>query len=210
MNIMIMGQNGKINKLVYQEALERGFTIEFWRPDIVPENKIDVVIDFSSPKAWVGLEAFFKKYPTPFVSGTTGLTPENYDQLQRWSLQQPVYHSANFSQAMALMRSFLRENDWSRAHSIRLFEHHCMTKKDRPSGTALQLAADLNIDPEKIEVSRGPELESKHWVLIDLPGESLFIRHVAEDRKIFATAALDVACWLKELPPGQYSPDLKE
>lgn len=204
MNIMIMGQHGRMNSLIKKRAHELGFGIELFSRTAEPKNKIDVIIDFSSPDAWPDLDIFFKRYSVPFVTGTTGLKEHDYELLKNWSKQQPVYHSPNFSPGITALRALLKQHSWA-GWEIEISECHHTTKKDAPSGTALLLADDLQFSKDKILVSRKDDHPGLHRIVLRTPAEELLLQHTVFNREIFAQGAIDVASRLKDLPPGDYS-----
>lgn len=209
MNIMIMGQHGRMNSLIKKQAYELGFHVELFDCTVEPKNKVDVIIDFSSPDAWSDLDVFFKRHAVPFVTGTTGLNECHYEQLKAWAKQQPVYHSTNFSLGITALRALLQEHCWE-GWEIEISECHHTTKKDAPSGTALFLAEDLQFNKEKILVSRQHAHPGLHRIVLRTAGEELLLQHTVFNREVFVQGAIDKALWLKDLPPGDYSLQNKE
>jgi 4-hydroxy-tetrahydrodipicolinate reductase len=52
---------------------------------------------------------------------------------------------------------------------------------------------------------RGGTVVGEHDVIFAGPGERVVLRHVAEDRSIFATGALTAAKWGQDKKPGLYA-----
>ena len=82
-----------------------------------------------------------------------------------------------------------------------LLEWHRRTKRDRPSGTARELArrvaAGFGEDPElEIAVIRAGASPGMHLVGFDSPGETIELRLTARDRSAYAAGALAAADWL--------------
>jgi 4-hydroxy-tetrahydrodipicolinate reductase len=82
-----------------------------------------------------------------------------------------------------------------------LLEWHRRTKRDRPSGTARELArrvaAGFGEDPEReIAVIRAGASPGMHLVGFDSPGETIELRLTARDRSAYAAGALAAADWL--------------
>ena len=207
MNIMIVGQNGRMNTLVAQQAAQRQWGVVVFTPQAQLQDKIDVVIDFSAPEAWLALDDFFKKCPLPLISGTTGLGEQHWALFHQWSQRQPVYHAPNFSPGIRALRAALQQHSWG-GWEIEMRERHHSGKKDAPSGTALLLARDLGFDPSQIGVSRQGDHCGEHQVVFRRAGEQLVLEHQATSRDIFATGALDLAPWIKEQPPGVWQAPL--
>jgi 4-hydroxy-tetrahydrodipicolinate reductase len=82
-----------------------------------------------------------------------------------------------------------------------LLEWHRRTKRDRPSGTARELArrvaAGFGEDPElEIAVIRAGASPGMHLVGFDSPGETIELRLTARDRSAYAAGALAAGDWL--------------
>ena len=82
-----------------------------------------------------------------------------------------------------------------------LLEWHRRTKRDRPSGTARELArrvaAAFGEDPQlEIAVIRAGASPGMHLVGFDSPGETIELRLTARDRSAYAAGALAAADWL--------------
>lgn len=94
---------------------------------------------------------------------------------------------------------------------VSVSETHHTRKKDKPSGTALQiikvLSEALRISPEKIPVEsiRKGEVVGDHTTLFTGPQETLSISHHAISRDIFASGALRAAEWIVGKPNGLWS-----
>jgi 4-hydroxy-tetrahydrodipicolinate reductase len=91
-----------------------------------------------------------------------------------------------------------------------LLEWHRRSKADRPSGTALDLAARLAAhhprmtDPADLEVVsiRAGASPGMHLVAFDAPGETVELRLTARDRSAYAAGALAAADWLVRASRG--------
>lgn len=82
-----------------------------------------------------------------------------------------------------------------------LLEWHRRTKRDRPSGTARELArriaAGSRSEPDlEIAVIRAGASPGMHLVGFDSPGETIELRLTARDRSAYAAGALAAADWL--------------
>jgi 4-hydroxy-tetrahydrodipicolinate reductase len=81
-----------------------------------------------------------------------------------------------------------------------IHESHHSTKKDAPSGTALQLKAGLERAgyPRPIDVSatRAGSIPGTHTVGFDGPSDTITLTHTVRDRAVFARGALEAARWL--------------
>ena len=111
---------------------------------------------------------------------------------------------------------------------IEVVEAHHNRKVDAPSGTALMLGeaaaegrgvkladvADRGRDGITgarkkgdigFAVIRGGGIVGEHDVIFAGPGERITLRHVADDRALFARGALRAALWAQGKPAGEYS-----
>jgi 4-hydroxy-tetrahydrodipicolinate reductase len=82
-----------------------------------------------------------------------------------------------------------------------LLEWHRRSKRDRPSGTARELARRIAAaspsEPElEIAVIRAGASPGMHLVGFDSPGETIELRLTARDRSAYAAGALAAADWL--------------
>ncbi len=192
-----------------------------------------VVVDFSSPSALKPLLATLRHWNVPLVSGTTGLGADELAALREASTDIPVLWAPNFSLTVQLMQDFLAR--LGRVHGdswqARIDETHRAGKKDAPSGTALALAQALTgsgsdqagtaanalekitdltfaLGPVSMQSHRVGQVAGIHEVKITTPGETLILRHEAENPALFARSALQVARWLVQQPAKLY--DLKD
>jgi 4-hydroxy-tetrahydrodipicolinate reductase len=84
-----------------------------------------------------------------------------------------------------------------------LLEWHRRTKRDRPSGTARELARRIaarhpttTADDLEVVVVRAGSSPGMHLVGFDAPGETVELRLTARDRSAYAAGALAAADWL--------------
>lgn len=163
-------------------------------------SECDVVLDFSSPEAVLGvLEKGLKR---PILIGSTGWSVEQMARLEKHVLDHTLFLIPNFSLGISTVRSLLRAlktSGVSSRYSIRMREEHHTHKKDAPSGTALNLAKELPAGIQ-IESVRQGETIGIHEVVFESPFERIEIRHEALSRDLFAAGALESAIALAESP----------
>jgi 4-hydroxy-tetrahydrodipicolinate reductase len=176
---------------------DRSLTTDGRRPD--------VAIEFTEPAAAVAnLHACFAA-GVPVVSGTTGW----YDQLPAVraacdAAGGAVLFAPNFSIGVQLFRRLVADAARLAAaagagFAAHLVETHHDRKKDAPSGTALQLAADARaagggvLPITSVRVGHVP---GTHELVLDAPFETITLTHTARDRQVFAAGALLAARWL--------------
>lgn len=168
----------------------------------------DVLVDFSSPAGCLRFAQAAVKGDKPFVSGTTGLTHEQNVRLRELGKKTAVFHSANFSPAVHVMSRLVAEAaERLRGFECSISETHHSAKKDKPSGTALRLAAavsDAGRPAPEIVSQRIGDVVGDHAVTFGGPCERLELTHRAHSRDLFARGALDAAAWLVGRKPGLY------
>ena len=95
------------------------------------------------------------------------------------------------------------------ASSLEIHEHHHKEKKDKPSGTAINIKKQLKgISSKKdihIESIREGNSPGVHTLKMSFEDETIEISHKATDRSIFAKGAIIAGKWLKDKPPGPYT-----
>lgn len=189
-----------------------------------------VVIDFSTPKACLQAAAIAAKTRTPFVSGTTGLSAEQADELKGYSSDTAILWASNFSVGVNTLERLVELA--SRAvgddFDIEIMEAHHRHKVDAPSGTARFLGEaaargrgqtlDENarytrhgqIGPRLpgeigFQTLRGGDIVGEHTVYLCADGERVELTHRATDRGIFARGALRAARWITGQSAGWYA-----
>jgi 4-hydroxy-tetrahydrodipicolinate reductase len=178
-----------------EQAIERG---EF--------GAVDVAIDFTQPDAVPRNLPRLAARRMNVVVGTTGWgahEPAMRELVARTGIG--VLAAANFSLGMNLFQIVVE-------HAARLFathdtygawvyELHHSTKKDAPSGTALELKAGMERAgfhrAINMASTRAGSIPGTHVVGFDGPSDSLVFTHEVRDRAVFARGALEAAKWLK-------------
>lgn len=188
----------------------------------------DVVIDFSSPKAFDALMDYCVQKELPVVVCTTGLSDDQLSRLEETSRQVAVLKSANMSLGINLLIKLLKEAAAVLAPAgfdVEIVEKHHNRKKDAPSGTAIALADSINEalggehdyiydrsqryeerSPREIGISavRGGTIVGDHEVIFAGTDEVIEFKHTAYSRAIFARGALQAARFLAGKAPGYY------
>jgi len=189
---------------------------------------VDVIIDFTEPRATMEHLKIAKKYKKAIVIGTTGFNQDELNLIKETKDTRIVF-SPNMSIGMNLMfdlveraAKILRDG-----YDIEIFEMHHKWKKDAPSGTAIRLKEIIEqTDKEKnwIEIygregmtgqrrkeeigilaSRAGDIVGEHTVYFAGIGERIEITHRASSRENFARGALIAAKWLVKQKNGFYT-----
>ena len=188
------------------------------------EGPADVVIDFSNHTATAQVLDYCAQRKLPVVIATTGQTEEELRLIDDAAKVIPVFLSANMSIGVALLAQLAKKTASVFPDAdIEIIERHHNQKLDVPSGTALLLArriqearpqAKLVVGrhengkraPEEIGIHSlryGGEVGT-HEIIVAAGGETITLKHEAENRSLFARGALAAAEFLAEQAPGMY------
>lgn len=193
-------------------------------------EKVDVVIDFSSPSATMELLELAVKQKKPLVIGTTGLSDEQILRIQDASEKIPILFSPNMSMGVNLLFKLteVAATALQNEFDIEVFEAHHRFKKDSPSGTAKRLVevikesvSDLHQADEVygreglvgerkdkeigVMAMRGGDIVGEHTVFFAGMGERIELTHRATNRDTFARGSVLAAEFLCHKGAGFYS-----
>lgn len=229
-NVLIVGK-GKMGCLLKNRAEELGMNClgccDVLDPSLLEQNKdrIDVILDFSHPDNLNWILEQIRGTRIALVEGTTALSKEQKEAMEKAAEDNPVFYSANYSYGIAVFHKILELAAplLKDSFDIEIVETHHNQKADAPSGTALALLE--TIDPGKeydpvfgregvigkrgreigIHALRGGTVAGIHEVGFYGNDEILEIRHTANSRMIFVDGALKTARFLCGQEPGLYS-----
>ncbi|MBN8533266.1 MAG: 4-hydroxy-tetrahydrodipicolinate reductase [Rhizobiales bacterium] len=178
------------------------------------------VLDFTAPAATVEFAALAAQARLVHVIGTTGLAEPDMAKLKAAARHSIVVQSGNFSLGVNMLAALVKQAakslqiDWD----IEIVEMHHRMKVDAPSGTALLLgeaaAQGRGVSLSNAAVKsreghtgaraegaigfqalRGGSVVGDHTVIFAGNGERIELRHIAEDRGLFAQGAVKAALW---------------
>lgn len=225
MRIGLIG-HGKMGQEVERLALQRGHQISriFTKNQPLTETSdltdIDILIDFSVPRAVLQHVRAAARARTNIIEGTTGWY-EHLEEIKKLVQESHMglLYAPNFSLGVQLFFRIVE-------HAGRLFhrfpeydlwvhEIHHNQKLDSPSGTALALGKILlntverkrellierptsRIAPQQLQISatRVGSVPGTHIVGFDSLSDSIELTHTARNRSGFALGALAAAEWL--------------
>lgn len=190
--------------------------------------KSDVCISFTSAQAEVSNLRTVAEGGVPYVSGTTGLTPQQRKEANAaLTGRVPAVIASNFSVGANLLIAMSAAlKALPQGFDVSIVEAHHSGKADAPSGTALSIAREVSKArgytktvsgrsgaskraPDELEVSslRGGGTPGIHTVHAFGPHEMITLEHVAFSRTAFALGALHAAEWVtaKRREPRVYS-----
>ena len=180
-------------------------------------GRSDVCISFTSAQAEMGNLRAVAAGSIPYVSGTTGLTPQQRKEVEAaLTGKVPAVIASNFSVGANLLIAMSAAlKALPQGFDVSIVEAHHSGKVDAPSGTALSLAQEVSKArgytktvsgrsgaskraPDELEVSslRGGGTPGIHTVHAFGPHEMITLEHVAFSRSAFALGALHAAEWV--------------
>jgi 4-hydroxy-tetrahydrodipicolinate reductase len=187
------------------------------------------VVDFTAPEASCEMAGIAAQARAVHVIGTTGFAEAHLARIEAAARHAVIVRAGNMSLGVNLLVALTRQvaAALGEDYDVEVVEAHHRHKVDAPSGTALMLgeaaAAGRGVPlgaaytasrdgmtgprvPGAIGFSaiRGGDIVGEHDVIFAGPGERIVLRHVAQDRAIFARGALRAVLWGQDRPPGQY------
>ena len=241
-NILICGAGGKMGATLLELLKGESQAKAVCGVDIhAPENvhipiyktfgevkeKVDVIIDFSSPAVLLSELDWAVKNSVPVVLGSTGFSDEQLQYIDSIAKKVAIFKTANFSLGVNLLMKLVREAATSLGDKfdIEIIEKHHSLKADAPSGTALMLADSANIQNKDyiygrdktagkrgkeigIHAVRGGTIVGEHEVMFAGEDEIVTLSHSARSKKVFAAGAIKAAIFLAGKPAGKY--DMKD
>ena len=192
--------------------------------------KGEVIIDFTTPESTVHNSNLAAENKIGLVIGTTGLSKEQENIIEKNSQLSPIIYSSNMSVGVNLLFSLIDkavrsiDNNWD----IEVLEMHHRHKVDAPSGTALSMgkvaAASREYQFEKIKklsregkvgqrsneeigfaTLRGGSVVGDHTMILAHEDERIELTHKATNRKIYANGAVKAAIWCSDKQKGLFS-----
>src|SRR5579872_2099752 len=196
----------------------------------VLSDRVDVVIDFSTPAGAVAIAQVCANRQIPLVVATTGLEGAARESVLAAAQSTAVLMSPSMSLAVNLTMKLVREA----AHILRqipegvdveIIERHHRFKEDAPSGTALkfgQIVADEMGQTEHVHGRHGrpgarPRCEigyhalrvgdnvGEHTIVFGMLGETIEVTVKNQTRDSYAYGALAAAKFVAAQKAGLYS-----
>lgn len=193
-------------------------------------DRVDVVIDFSTPAGCLAVSKICGERVIPLVVATTGLHGADRDTVISASQTTPLLISPSMSVAVNLTMRLVREaarvlKNIPEGVDVEIIERHHRFKEDAPSGTALkfgEIVANEMGQTEHIHGRHGrpgvrPHHEigyhalrtgdnvGEHTIVFGLIGETIDLTVRGQSRDSYAYGALAAAKYLATQKPGLYS-----
>ena len=188
------------------------------------------IIDFTLPDVSVEFAQLAAQARLVHVIGTTGFNAQHLEDIKLAALHAVIVRAGNMSLGVNLLVQLTKKVATALGHEydIEIVEAHHNKKIDAPSGTALMLgqAAAEGRGVNLSEVSdrgrdgitgarncgdigfsaiRGGDVIGEHDVIFAGLGERIVLRHLANDRSLYARGAIRAALWGQGKRPGEYN-----
>lgn len=193
-------------------------------------DRVDAVIDFSTPAGLINIAQACADRQIPLVAATTGLTPEQKNQVLSAGQMTGLVLAPNMSLAVNLtMKLVAQAARTLKGHpdgvDVEIIDRHHRFKEDAPSGTALKfgeiIAEELGISKHQHgrhgQIGQRPRDEigyhalrvgdnvGEHTIVFGLMGEMIEITVRGQTRDSYAYGAIAAAKFLITQGPGVYT-----
>lgn len=174
----------------------------------------DLVVDFSTVELSMDVLDACVSHGKALICGTTGFSDAQTEVLLAAGKKIPMMKAANTSYVVNVMRKLLGEaaRRLGDKCKIEIIEMHSETKRDAPSGTAIELAEEMACQaPDKSYADivfhsvRAGNTPSTHRIIFGCMGEKMEISHDAYDWRCYAEGACDAVLFMAGKASGLYT-----
>ncbi len=226
--VAVAGANGRMGQaLLHAIAADKDFALSAAltrKDDPLPAiAAAQALIDFTTPATSVELAAFAAQARIVHVIGTTGFSPDDEAKIRAAARHATIVKSGNMSMGVTLLAALAKQAAKALpGFDVEIVEMHHRRKVDAPSGTALLLGEAVT-EGRNTKLERRPDTGARedgvigfaslrggtvvgeHEVILAGRHERIVLKHIAEDRSIFALGALAAAKWGQGKKPGLYT-----
>lgn len=192
-------------------------------------ERVDAVIDFSTPEGAVAIAEVCAARGIPLVAATTGLSAAQQQAIHEAAHRAPVVFAPSMSLAVNVAMMLVREaaralKDLPSGVDVEIVERHHRFKEDAPSGTALrfgrivaeEMGQTRHIHGREGRVGQRPRDEigyhalrtgdnvGEHAIIFGMMGETLSIDVRGHSRDSYAHGALAAAKFVVAQQPGLF------
>lgn len=199
---------GKVTELLNKDQVSDTFD-ENYQPTVEKLKKADVAIIFVPGSAVDDIFNTVLESGIPAVWGSTGYEwPADLNEtLKQAGIK--WLKASNFSLGMNIIRRAIKViskgSEMLKNPEFHIHEIHHIHKKDAPSGTALSWKEWLGKDVD-ITSERKGDIKGIHELIVKTDSESIYLKHQAHDRAVFAEGAIWAAEQIvkDDIAPGFY------
>ena len=220
--LVALTENRKINRKINNIRINLNTEEAF--------KKVDLIVDFTSPKCTFEILKIASKLKKRVVIGTTGFSKREENLIKVYSKKIPILKAGNMSLGINLLMYLteIASSSLGKSFLSKIFEVHHKHKQDYPSGTALMLGKGIAIGKNKnlynligkkylnkktfpygnrinFNSLRKGEIIGEHEVKFSNGKEIITLNHEAFDRALYSEGALTAAKWLMAKKTGLYS-----
>ena len=179
-------------------------------PIITNQHQPSMILDFSHPDCLYWIAPYVKQYHIPLIGGTTGYHDFQKQTLHDLSKEAPIFYDTNYAIGIAILKKIVENYAplLSQYFDMGISELHHLNKKDKPSGTALQLSQMLQQHTTKdisLHSLRGGNSPGTHTLYFLGNEEELIFQHISHHRSIFMHGILQAIHFLKQQSNGFYT-----
>ena len=209
MNIAIIGSNGRMGQVLCSKLCEKYDIIKIDKTVPIEEAKdADILVDFSTGENSAKTAIWCEKNNKKLIIGATGQSKSDMRKILRASECVPIVTAGNFSVGVARLKKALNEIVKEDIQSVSIIEKHHKNKKDKPSGTALELKKHIESSLKKevqIHSIRGGNEIGVHEIDLYYENEVIRISHQAFSRDAFVRGVeLSIEFLKRQDEPGLY------
>ncbi|TWT52049.1 4-hydroxy-tetrahydrodipicolinate reductase [Thalassoglobus neptunius] len=193
-------------------------------------DRVDVVIDFSTPDGAIAISQVCAERRIPLVEATTGLTESQRESVIATSQETALVIAPSMSLAVNLAMKLVAEAGRALKNlpggvDVEIIERHHRFKEDAPSGTALKFGEVVAQEMGQTDHVHGREGRSgqrpqseigyhalrtgdnvgEHQIVFGMMGETLEVYVRGHTRDSYAYGALTAAKFVCKQPAGLYS-----
>lgn len=216
------------NKYIRHNIAETDITVTADINEFI--NNIDAIIDFSTPENTINIAKLCAQHNVTHVIGTTGLTKDQEDELEKYAADTTIIYAPNMSIGVNLLFALTEKvaSILDDSYDIDILEMHHNKKVDSPSGTALGIgkaaAKGRNVELDDVACKerngiigarpkgeigfatlRGGDVVGDHTAIFATEGERIELTHKASSRRVFSKGAVRACIWAHTKPNGLYS-----
>jgi 4-hydroxy-tetrahydrodipicolinate reductase len=194
------------------------------------DQRVDVVIDFSTPEGCSQILALCEASRIPLVIATTGLTAQQREEVESAAQTTPILMAPSMSLAVNIAMKLVRDasralKDHSSGVDVEIIERHHRYKEDAPSGTALkfgeivanEMGQTNHVHGREGRTGQRPRQEigyhalrtgdnvGEHTIVFGMLGETLEVVVRGQSRDSYALGALTAAKFLVAQSAGLYT-----
>ena len=191
---------------------------------ILKEKKVDVIIDFTTPKASLKNVKKAAENNVNVVVGTTGFSDEQKEEMKKIIRENNISGVIYPNMAVGVNILFKLVKNASKMlsdYDIEIIEAHHNEKRDSPSGTAGKIGEIISdVTGKEIKYGRGKEKQKRgneirihairggdisgdHTVMFAGPGERIELTHKASSRKPFASGTIKAVEFISDKKDGK-------